>query len=48
MTTQDFLKNENKGSLLQTKKKVKEYIESINYQLTETKKQEITQIRDFR
>ena len=36
------------GGLLQTKRKVKEYIESINYQLTETKKQEISQIRDFR
>ena len=45
-TSVDF--KESGGSLMQTKKKVKEYIENINAQLTETKKQEISQIRDFR
>ena len=49
MTTNDFTQNQtNSQSILQTKKKVKEYIENINQQLTETKKQEISQIRDFR
>ena len=33
---------------MQTKKKVKEYIDQINQQITENKKQEISQIRDFR
>jgi hypothetical protein len=46
MTGGEFEKTN--ASLLQTKRKVKEYIESINLQLTETKRQEITQIRDFR
>jgi hypothetical protein len=46
MTGGEFAKTN--ASLLQTKRKVKEYIESINLQLTETKRQEITQIRDFR
>lgn len=49
MTTNDFTQKQTESqSLLQTKKKVKEYIENINQQLTETKKQEISQIRDFR
>ena len=49
MTTNDFTsKQTDSQSILHTKKKVKEYIENINQQLTDTKKQEISQIRDFR
>lgn len=49
LTVNDITQQQAKSeSLLQTKRKVKEYIDNINTQLTETKKQEITQIRDFR
>jgi hypothetical protein len=49
LNSQNFREvGERGGSLLETKRRVKEYIEQFNGQLTETKKQEISQIRDFR